>query len=316
MRAAFYERLMSRRPDRKRDAKNLALHRVPLCVRRWLGRVVQLSEGVVMAREAGRWHGRLGVPLVGLIRTIFGRAIRTRLGSPDFIVLGGAKPSLRTMAFFEVMGIRCLQGWGMTETTGPLAVCNLHDRYRGAFGSCGDVFPGHALTIEDGQLVVEGPQVASGYVEPDGSLVPFHGRLATGDAACFDADGRLMVLGKFSDRITCDNGINYNPVPMEEDLKALDLRRNHVLDETVVVGDAKPRLGAIFFLREEAVLRASADYIDRLVREFNTGRAADERIGPWRVSEKSLRDLGALTPSGKMIRRRIEEAFAFIYDEH
>ncbi|HCF94739.1 MAG TPA: hypothetical protein DEW46_06740, partial [Verrucomicrobia bacterium] len=40
------------------------------------------------------------------------------------------------MAFLEVMGIRCLQGWGMTETTGALCVADRYD-HDGAFGKCG-----------------------------------------------------------------------------------------------------------------------------------------------------------------------------------
>lgn len=220
------------------------------------------------------------------------------------------------MALLEVMGIRCLQGWGMTETTGPLAVCNLNDRYRGSFGTCGDLFRGARAVVEEGELVVEGPQIASGYVEPGGKLVSFGGRKRTGDRAEFDDQGRLKVLGKVSDRITTDNGLNYNPLPMEEELRAADLNRENILEEAVVIGDAKPRLGCVFFLRENMQPTGETQsYVSSLVRDFNVSRPVDERIGPWDLSPQSLKECGGLGPSGKLVRRRIEESFATIYGE-
>ena len=111
--------------------------------------------------ESGRMSPR-GWAAVQVVRRLFGKRVRERLGSPKFVVVGGAKPNLRALAFLEVMGIRCLQGWGMTETTGPLAVCKPHDRYRGAFGTCGDLFPRTTASLEAGELVVGGPQIARG----------------------------------------------------------------------------------------------------------------------------------------------------------
>ena len=309
LRASFYEKLTSQTEGSKTH--------LPLAVRKALKHVTRLAEDTVIRLEEGRRWAGIGLPALYLARTLFGKRLRRFLGSPKFVVIGGAKPNLNSMALLEVMGVRCLQGWGMTETTGPLAVCDPRDRFSGAFGTCGGLFPRTAGSIEEGELVVEGPQIARGYVEPDGTVVPFNGRKKTGDTAIFDVRGRLKVLGKASDRITTSNGLNYNPLPLEEEIKALDLNSRNLFDEVVVIGDGKPRLGAVFFLREisgaeDAEVRA---YVKRLLADFGASRRIDEKIGPWAISESSLPDVGGLGPSGKLVRRRIEEQFCSIYGE-
>lgn len=318
LRVAFYERLGYRaRPGRKTPPDLRSIARVPRPLRRLLLRGLRLAEESVIRLEQGRWSGWLGWPVVRLLGGLFGRSVRPRLGSPDYVVLGGAKPGLAGMAFLEVMGIRAIQGWGMTETTGPLACCRAYDRRRGAFGTCGPLFPeATAEILETGELVVRGPQIATGYVHPDGTLDPFEGSKATGDSGAIDPRGRLRILGKASDRITCENGLNYNPVPMEESLKARDLDRENLLDDIVVIGDGQPRLGAVFFLRESQERDEGVEgYVDGIVHTHNGSRPVDEKLGTWAISDRSLRDVGGLGPSGKLIRRRVEEAFAHIFEE-
>ena len=316
MRGGFYEKLCTDFSGKKVPPELAKLARIPLRLRRGLKRVLRRAEEGVIALEQGRVRGRLALPWILLARRLFGKMFRQRLGSPDFVVIGGAKPNLHAMAMLEVMGVTVLQGWGMTETTGPLAVCSPKDRRRGAFGTCGELFPNARAVIEGEEIIVEGPQIARGYVEPDGTVVPFHGRKHTGDRGGFDVRRRLLVLGKVSDRITTDNGLNYLPVPMEDDLKASDLNRRNVLEEAVVIGDARARLGCVFFLREGVEKTDDVEgYLSTLIRDHNGTRSVDEQIGPWTVSPDGLKEAGGLGPSGKLVRRRIEEGFAAIYGE-
>jgi long-subunit acyl-CoA synthetase (AMP-forming) len=315
MRSGFYERL-SGPLDPKRALPELRqLARLPLALRRLLKRVVLRAERAVMALETRGRCGFLGHASIRLARRAFGPLFAKRLGSPRFVVVGGARPGLESMAFLEVMGIRCLQGWGMTETTGPLSVCRIGDRYRGAFGTAGTFFEGTRGSIVQGELIVEGAQVARGYREPGGAFVPFHGRWRTGDLAEFDAAGRLRIIGKASERITTANGINYNPIPIEEAFHAADLERENLLDHVVVLGEGQPSLGGVFFLREtggdEGRLR---EYVEALVRAYNETRPVDERIGSWTLHPQSLRESGLLGPTGKLLRRKVDEAFAGIFE--
>ncbi len=314
MRSLFYERLCTDFSVEKVPPGLEKLARLPLGLRGLLKRLCRRAEEGVIALEAGRLAGWLGLPLILLARLLFGRMVRQRMGSPAFMVLGGARPNLQAMAFFEVMGIRVLQGWGMTETTGPVCVSALSDRRSGALGTCGRLFPGTTARIDGEELVVEGTQIAKGYVEPDGTLAPFNGLQRTGDRAAFDHRGRLKVFGKVSDRITTDNGLNYLPLPMEDDLKAADLKKLNILEEVVVIGDARPRLGCVYFLREGVEETAAREeYLGGLIREFNASRPVDQQLGPWTVSARGLKESGGIGPSGKLVRRRIEEQYGVLY---
>ena len=316
MRGTFYERLCTDFSDAGVPKELKTLARIPLSLRKCLKHICRRAEEGVIAMEAGRLIGWLGLPFVLAARLLLGRMVRQRLGSAEFMVLGGARPDLHSMAFFEVMGIRVLQGWGMTETTGPVSVSRLSDRGSGALGTCGELFEGTTARIDGEELIVEGTQVARGYVEPDGTLVPFNGVMKTGDRAAFDEHGRLQVFGKVSDRITTDNGLNYLPMPMEDGLKAADLKRLNILEEAVVIGDARPRLGCVYFLREGVESTPEREeYLGGLVREFNASRPVDEHIGPWVVSSLSLKECGGIGPSGKLIRRRIEESYGDLYED-
>lgn len=309
MRSGFYEKLMGQ--DRQGGPES---SRVPRPLRSFLRSLLRVAEGGVVQMERGQVRGFLKWPLVRLCRLLFARQIQRRLGSPRFIVVGGARPSHDSMAFIDVMGMRCLQGWGMTETTGPLAVCNLSDRFSGAFGTCGDLFRSTRGRLdEEGELIVEGPQVARGYLEPDGTFIAFEGIKRTGDYAEFDSRGRLRVTGKVSDRITLTNGLNYNPVSLEERIKTLDLEREQRLEECVVIGDGQPRLGAVFFLKEPVLADRVENYVNSLLAEVNSTRPVDEQVGPFTVERRALADTPFLGPSGKIRRPALERAFASIF---
>ena len=314
MRSGFYEKLTMRAIPKTAPASLRRLGRIPWAARRQLKRIVQKAEEAIIDLEQGRRIGLRRRTAILTARRVFGPMLRERLGSPDFVVVGGAKPNLHAMAFFEVMGICCLQGWGMTETTGPLAVCTLGDRFNGAFGTCGSLFTNSKAYIEDGELVVEGPQIARGYHDPSGAFVPFNGKKRTGDYAEFDADGRLRVIGKASDRITTENGLNYNPIPLEEGLLALDLEKAQRLEEVVVIGDGQPRLGAVFFVAAGAEHDdETRHYLESCLKVFNASRAVDERIESWALSPTSFKESGFLGPTGKVIRRLVEENYAAIF---
>lgn len=76
-------------------------------------------------------------------------------------VSGGAPLSERLGHFFRGAGITILEGWGLTETAGPVTM-NLPAAQR--IGSVGQPLPGCAVRIAaDGEILVQGPGVFQGY---------------------------------------------------------------------------------------------------------------------------------------------------------
>ncbi|MFB6233006.1 MAG: o-succinylbenzoate--CoA ligase [Haloarculaceae archaeon] len=97
---------------------------------------------------------------------------------------------------------------------------------------------------ETGELVVDGPTVTPGYLDPDRTAAAFgDAGLYTGDVGYRDADGRLWVLGRADDTIVT-GGENVHPGEVES-----VLREHPDVDGAAVVGvpDAEwgERVGAL-----------------------------------------------------------------------
>jgi len=102
--------------------------------------------------------------------------------------------------FMEHMGVRIMEGYGVTECA-PFVAANNHIHNR--FGSIGKIVPGIKYKIEPvpgiekgGELVVKGPNVMLGYIMPDnpGVLVPLeNGWYHTGDVVEIDELGYVYI---------------------------------------------------------------------------------------------------------------------------
>jgi long-chain acyl-CoA synthetase len=144
-------------------------------------------------------------------------------------ISGGAALSGETEEFFKRMGYAVVQGYGMTETA---SLISLNHPFRAAQGSIGKVLPGREFRLaEDGEILVRGENVASGYWEA-GALRPSEeqGWLRTGDVGELDGEGNLRFRGRKKNVIVTPAGLNVYP----EDLEAA-LRKQAGVRDCVVV---------------------------------------------------------------------------------
>jgi malonyl-CoA/methylmalonyl-CoA synthetase len=117
--------------------------------------------------------------------------------------------------FRELFGHTILERYGMTET-----FMNISNPYIGArrAGTVGVPLPGVSIRIDDGELLVRGPNVFAGYWRrPDATSVAFtaDGWFRTGDLASRSDDGYYTLLGRKSDLII-SGGFNIYPREIEE----------------------------------------------------------------------------------------------------
>ncbi len=144
------------------------------------------------------------------------------VGTTDFSsvresISGGAPLALPLKARFEqVTGVRVIEGYGLTESSGVVSVNPLQGENRA--GSIGQPLPATEVRLldkedpsrdaphgEPGELVVRGPQVMGGYWNrPDAAASAFtaDGWLRTGDIAMFDPDGFIRIVDRTKDMIT------------------------------------------------------------------------------------------------------------------
>lgn len=173
--------------------------------------------------------------------------IRTALGGQaEFAISGGAPLGVRLGHFFRGVGLTVLEGYGLTETTAPIAV-NVPERSK--MGTVGLPLPGVDLKIDqDGEILARGIAVFQGYHNNDTANAEsfVDGWYRTGDLGEIDSDGYLRITGRKKEIIVTASGKNVVPSQLEDSLRAHPL-----ISQCVVVGDQRPFVAAVITLDRE-----------------------------------------------------------------
>jgi long-chain acyl-CoA synthetase len=207
------------------------------------------------------------------------RRIHRRFGWKFWaFISGGAALSAETEEFFKRLGYAVVQGYGMTETA---SLISLNHPFRTAQGSIGKVLPGREFRLaEDGEILVRGENVASGYwqggaLKNSDAAAQENGEwLRTGDLGELDSEGNLRFRGRKKSVIVTPAGLNVYP----EDLEA-SLRKQRGVCDCVVVpqhrdGNAEPL--AALLLQEPDV-----EVARRAVEDANRSLAEYQKIRSW-----------------------------------
>jgi long-chain acyl-CoA synthetase len=254
--------------------------------------------------------------------------VREALGGQlRYCISGGAPLPLFTNEFFHSIGIRILEGYGLTETS-PVISVNGFDGGLTRLGTVGQAIANvEAKIAEDGELCVKGPSVMKGYWNlPDKTAEVFDsdGYFMTGDIAEIDGDGFIRITDRKKDLIVTAGGKNIAPQPIEAELK-----RSSLVDNAVIIGDRRPYLIVLLSPNTEA-LEAWAEAEDisyssteeitqnqKLAAEFaavvettNENLASYEQIKKHTVLPLMLSiDDGTLTPTLKVKRNVVEKQY-------
>jgi len=257
------------------------------------------------------------------------RKVRAGTGGRIFhFISGGAAldPSLNW--WFESMGLRLLQGYGLTETS-PVISATPHDDNR--IGTVGVPIAGVEVKIAaDGEILTRGPHVMKGYWNKpeETAAVLIDGWFHTGDIGTFE-DGILSVTDRKKHILVLSTGKNVAPQPLEN---ALAMSR--YVEQVAVVGDGRRFVAALVVPDFVALQRWAAQNgkrkspeelcgdadaialiraeLDALQGDFATfERARDFRLLPVPFSIED----GTLTPTFKAVRRVVESKYAALIDE-
>ncbi len=245
-------------------------------------------------------------------------------------ISGGAPLGERLGHFYRGMGLRVLEGYGLTETTAPTAV-NMPAKSK--IGSVGPPFPGASIRIaEDGEIEVSGSHVFRGYHgNPEATAeVLDDGWFRTGDLGALDDDGYLTITGRKKEIIVTAAGKNVAPAVLED-----RLRGHPLVSQVVLVGDQRPFIAALVTLDAEmlpgwlaghglpqmSVAEAAGNHgvlaaLDRAVARTNGAVSRAESIRKIKVLDIDFTEAnGYLTPSTKVKRALVLNDFADAVDE-
>jgi o-succinylbenzoate---CoA ligase len=132
------------------------------------------------------------------------------------ILIGGAPVSAETARAWAGLDLNVCPSYGLTETCSQVAIV-APDRALELAGTAGVVGPHASIEVVNDEILVSGPAVSPGYVNPELRPAPSEGRFATGDLGRLE-DGVLTVLGRRDDTIIT-GGENVRPEEVEGALR-------------------------------------------------------------------------------------------------
>ena len=198
------------------------------------------------ALDAGRVPLGLRVKFAVLDRLVLSKLRAAMGGRVVYAVSGSAPLGLRLGHYYRALGMKILEGYGLTETTAPVTI-NVPQKFK--IGSVGPVLPGISVRIaKDGEVLVKGVNVFAGYWNNKKATSEsfVNGWYKTGDIGALDDDGYLWITGRIKEIIVTAGGKNVAPATLEDPIRA-----NPLIGQCVVVGDKKPFIAALITLDPE-----------------------------------------------------------------
>lgn len=238
---------------------------------------------------------------LALARRLVFSKIKQQVGpSLEFLVCGSAALAEETQWWFELLGVRVYQVYGLTETT-AIVTMDVPDDTRPGF--VGHAIDGCEMKLSDeGELLVRGPGIFRGYWKREQATADAiqGGWFHTGDQCEIDARGNLKIIGRVKNILVPESGHNVAPEPIEEKFMQACPRA----EQCMLVGHARPFLsilvpGAV----PDADIAAALEQVNADVPHYRKIRTFIRGSEPFTIEN------GMLTANQKLRRRAVEQRY-------
>ncbi len=240
---------------------------------------------------------------INFSRKVFKKVHEGFGGHIKCFISGGSKLDPQISKDFLTLGIKVIEGYGMTETA-PMISFTPIETIRP--GSAGIVLPGTEVRIaEDGEIQSRGRHIMKGYYknpEATSEMIDKDGWIHTGDLGSIE-DGFLYITGRKKEMIVLSNGKNINPVEIEAKL----MKMSKLIQE-VAITEYEGLLTAVIYpnvqeMREAAIVNV-ADILKRsVIDEYNLDAPNYKKILDVKVVSSEL----PKTKLGKFRRFMLKE---------
>lgn len=235
-----------------------------------------------------------------LKRKVFKQIIDQLGGKLRLIISGAAALDKDVWKGFNELGIRVLQGYGLTEASPVIAAENM--KY-GKKGSIGFPMKGVEVKIFDkneegiGELAAKGPNIMLGYYgDEEATNATFRdGWLLTGDLAYIDKEGFIFITGRKKNVIVLKNGKNIYPEELEMLINKLPL-----VKDSMVFGMPKD---------DDLVLSVKIQYDEECINE-NYKDVSDEELNE--ILWEQIKEINRTMPTYKYIKNLVTTKDDFI----
>ncbi len=285
-------------------------------------------------------------------KLVFSKIKERTGGNLKFMISGGGALPKNIGEFFGDLGIKILEGYGLTETSPVMAVT---ENERVIYGTVGRIIPRLEVGIQnvdtkeiytvqthttfnenyesaEGEIIVRGHCVMKGYwnkPEETALVIDSDNWLHTGDIGRF-YKGNLQITDRLKNMLVNAYGKNVYPTPVEN-----TYLKSPKIEQVFLVGDRREYIAAIvvpsreqlqetfnlsdeFFARPELFIedKEIVDWIAQDIKRLSNELAKFERIKSFKVKRNPFSmDEGEITPTMKAKRKVIEKKYANIIDE-
>lgn len=299
-------------------------------------------------QEAGKTPGLL----LGMKKSIAEKLVFSKIkektgGRLKFMLSGGAALPKNVGEFFGNLGIKILEGFGLTETSPVMAVTEYH---RQVYGTVGRIIPGIEVAIQDveskkiltiqthdtfdenfecpeGEIIVRGHCVMKGYwnkPQETAEVIDQEGWFHTGDIGRYYR-GNLQITDRIKNMLVNAYGKNIYPTPVEN-----TYLKSSKIEQIFLIGDKREYVTAIlipskevlqetfhlneeFFQEKDSFIRDQKilDWLNEDIRKYSTELAKFERMKSFLVKRTPFSiEEGEITPTMKAKRKVIENKYS------
>jgi len=243
-----------------------------------------------------------------IINLILDKLVRKKVknnfgGRLEAFISGGGPLDRQVGEALNALGLKTLQGYGLTETS-PVVSCNLLNKVK--VDTVGPIFPGVEVKLaEDGEILVKGENLMLGYwnnKEATEQTIK-DGWLHTGDIGEFDEDNYLKITDRKKDIIVSLGGDNIAPSKIENLLTL-----SPEIEQACVFGEQKNYIAALLVLSSES--KSSDEDIQRYIDEVNKNLTQPEKIKKFIfIDEPFSIENNLMTPTMKVRRHEVQKKY-------
>ena len=309
---------------------------------------IQIGKEYRELNEAGKKAGFILEAQKAIAEKLVFSKIKEKTGGRlKFMLSGGAALPKNVGEFFGNLGIKVLEGFGLTETSPVMSVTEYH---RQVYGTVGRIIPGIEVAIQDveskkiiciqthesfdenfecaeGEIIVRGHCVMKGYwnkpletaevIDPDGW---FH----TGDVGRY-FKGNLQITDRIKNMLVNAYGKNIYPTPVEN-----TYLKSPKIEQIFLIGDKREYVTAIvipsrevlqetfnlndeYFQEKDSFIRDPKilDWLNEDIKKYSNELAKFERMKSFLVKRNPFSiEEGEITPTMKAKRKAIEKKYA------
>ena len=244
-----------------------------------------------------------------LLSLLVRRKIKNQFGGNLIAFVSGGGPLDSQIGnTLNALGIKTLQGYGLTETS-PVVSCNPLTNIK--VETVGPALPNVEVKLaDDGEILVRGEVLMIGYWNNNEatSEIIKDGWLYTGDIGKFDSDNYLIITDRKKDIIVSSGGDNISPSKLEN-LLTLDSK----IEQACVFGDNKSYISALLVINSQE--NPNMNEIQNYINNLNLSLSQPEKIKRFKIIEIPFSmENELLTPTMKVRRYKVYEQYKELID--